>query len=147
MEKGCIKPGTHIIVAVTPDGGLAAETITPGNLANRRTCFVGRSRNQLVTVALFDTFIGADPFIGDVNRRNIGRGFLWAANGLSFKPTRGRSNKDVKFLDDNGKMAVDDDALFEEITPELSAFRLIREMEAPVPMLVGRISRNASFAS
>jgi hypothetical protein len=87
VKDGAIAEGTHFILATDRRGCLTAEAITPGTLGERKTAFIGRSKSPLVTAAVFDAFLGPNA-ADEVGRRQTGRGFLWAANGRPFRPSR-----------------------------------------------------------
>jgi len=78
--KLSIKKGTHFVFTATPEGGLLAEAITPGQLKDRKTRVIGSSDNPLLTKAMFSLFLGPQSL--DPNgKRHVGNGVLFCANG------------------------------------------------------------------
>ena len=129
MKGRAIVKGTHIVVTALPNGALSAEAITPGPISARKTSFIGTSTSPLLTAAVFDAFVGpeaADP----VGRRQTGRGFLWAANGLPFKTARGPGWA-VNVADPSGTVDFSDCAVEEHLSAAAELFRLAAGSEVP----------------
>jgi hypothetical protein len=140
VQNGTITKGTHFIFSADPKGGLTAEAITPGTISERKTSFIGSTQNPLLTAAVFDAFIG--PHAQDpVGKRQIGRGVLWAARGLPFKPQRGKDFS-VGFLGENGRMDLSSQVHHEELVASTKLFKLDlgSGVEKPRRMLLNKIA-------
>ena len=138
VDRGQVKQGTHLIFTTTPKGGLTAEAITPGPLHDRKTSFIGKTQNPLVTGAIFDLFIGPAP-VHALGKRQVGAGLLWAANGLSFKPGR-HPDTHMGWLDKNGQVRFAKPQNVERLPLTTAIFRVLEETAEPVRMLLDRVA-------
>lgn len=137
VKDGAIAEGTHIILATDRRGGLSAEAITPGALAERRTAFIGRSKSPLLTAAVFDAFLGGEA-VDTVGRKQTGRGFLWAANGLPFRPSLEHG---VSVVGPDGSVDLSQTGTEERLPASLSLFALPAAGAKPPRMLLTRLHR------
>ena len=137
IKDGAIMEGTHIILATDRRGGLTAEAITPGTLSERRTAFIGRSKSPLLTAAVFDAFLGPNA-TDAVGRRQTGRGFLWAANGLPFRPSREHG---VAVAGDDGNEDLSEAGEKEVLRASTTLFALPPAGAKPPRMLLTRLQR------
>lgn len=137
VKDGAIAEGTHIILATDRRGGLTAEAITPGTIGERRTAFIGRSKSPLLTAAVFDVFLGPNA-TDEVGRRQTGRGFLWAANGLPFRPSREHG---VVVAGPDGNEDLSQSGETEKLRSSTELFALPPTGTKPARMLLTRLQR------
>ena len=142
VERGAVRRGTHLIFSATPAGGLTAEAITPGALAERRTSLIGVAKSPLLTAAVFDSFLGAAP-LDARGRRQVGAGLLWAANWLSFAEGE-HPDVRVAVRNERGELDFPPPEGAERISPADAAFRLLEASARPARMLLGRIAAGAA---
>lgn len=122
----------------TPKGELAAEAISPGTLASRKTTFIGRVRgSKLLTHAVFDAVIGEAPVDTSV-KAQAGKSFLWAANGLPFKP-KVSSKGLVAAVTDDGQVRLPREYKVEQLSNSSSLFTLAAD-NAQTKMLLNRLA-------
>ena len=140
MDQGRVQAGTHLVFTTTPKGGLTAEAITPGALRDRKTSFIGRADNPLITGALFDAFLGPAP-LDAVGQRRAASGFLWAANGLAFKPGQ-HPDTHLGWVAKDGsvKFALGAGTQREQLPASTAIFRLLDGGMQPARMLLDHIA-------
>ena len=119
-----VAEGTHFIFSTTSEGNLTAEAITPGSLSQRKTACIGVTDNPLLTVAVFDAFLGPNP-VDPVGKRAVGRGVLWAANGLPFNTTMQKGGKVVGVATEDGELDLGQQGELECLPPSTSLFQLV----------------------
>jgi len=138
VNKGKLEQGTHIILNATPTGNLAAEAISPGTLASRKTTFIGCVKgSKLLTRAVFNAILGDAPVDVSV-KAQAGKSFLWAANGLPFKP-KVFSKGLVASLSDDGEVRLPREYKVEQLPKTSSLFSLAADNKQ-TRMLLNRLA-------
>jgi hypothetical protein len=138
VERGHVKKGTHFIFTTTTAGGVTAEAVTPGPLRDRKTSFIGKAGNPLITGAIFNAFVGPRP-LDAVGKQAVGAGVLWAANGLAFKPGR-HPDAALGWVDKEGEVRFAAPADVQLLPASTSIFRVLEDGLEPVRMLVSGIA-------
>eukprot|EP01023_Acetabularia_acetabulum_P040282 TRINITY_DN3902_c0_g2_i1.p1 TRINITY_DN3902_c0_g2~~TRINITY_DN3902_c0_g2_i1.p1 ORF type:complete len:431 (-),score=94.90 TRINITY_DN3902_c0_g2_i1:125-1417(-) len=85
-QTGCIKKHSQFIFTCHRDGNVTVEAISPGKLSEKKTSTLGMFRSRPFTYSLFSTFMGPNS-VNVGAQVDIGRAFLFVANGFSVRDT------------------------------------------------------------